>query len=78
MLGCLYASGVFCKGVKMLAIAKEILSPFYPTKNTDAQVKQEWQKKSSSLSNYMGQADQQKFYDWAIKFIEADDNQKLD
>lgn len=78
VLGCLYASGVFCKGVKMLAIAKEILSPFYPTRNTDAQVKQEWQKKSSSLSNYMGQADQQEFYDWAIKFIEAYDNQKLD
>ena len=62
----------------MLAIAKEILSPYYPTKNTDAQVKQEWQKKSSSLSNYMGQADKQKFYDWAIKYIEAADNQKLD
>lgn len=78
VLGCLYAAGVFCAGVKMLAIAKEIVSPYYPTKDSDDKVMKEWQKKSSSLSNYMGQADKQNFYDWAIRYIEADDNRKLD
>ena len=75
VLGCMHASGMFRKGISMLAIAKEILAPYYPAKDNDAKVMAEWVKKSKSLSNYMGQAGKQKYYDWAIEYIEATDKE---
>ena len=75
VLGCLWFAGVFCKGISKLLIAKEILSPYYPSKDNEDKIKKEWLKKSNSLSNYMGQAGKQKYYDWAIEFIKAADKE---
>ncbi len=71
ILGCLWFAEVFHKGISKFMIAKEILSPYYPSKDNDTTVMAEWKKKSKSLSNYMGQAGNQKYYDWAIEYIEA-------